>query len=196
MSPAYVAGLFVIVSAQSHTIMILPILSLLVLHGLLGGADVIHNHELREKLPSRESARLEEALHSAREFIFAILFSGLAWFEWHGVAVLGIIGLVVTEIGISLWDTLLEDRTRPLSHLERSLHVFLFINLGAYTALLAVVLRDWWYLPSDLVATHYGLLTWLLSGLSLLSMIWCIRDAASYFSLGHRARPVAASHGR
>lgn len=176
--------------------MIFPVLCLLVVHGLLGGADVVLNHELREQLPSRLSARLEEALHSAREFIFAMLFGGLAWFEWHGMAVLGIVGLVLAEIAISLWDTLLEDRTRPLSRLERSLHVFLFINFGAYTALLAVVVKDWWSLPSALAATHYGLLTWLLSALSVLSMAWCLRDAASFFKLGHRARTIAAPQNR
>ncbi|MFC7516917.1 hypothetical protein ACFQUU_18065 [Herbaspirillum sp. GCM10030257] len=173
--------------------MILPVIYLLILHGLLGGADVVLNHEVREHLPSRLSARLEEALHSAREFIFAMLFGGLAWFEWHGAAVLAIVGLVVAEIVISLWDTLLEDRTRALSHLERSLHVFLFVNFGAYTALLAVVLRDWWTLPSALVPTHYGLLTWLLSGLSLLSITWCFRDAASFVRLGFRSGISAAA---
>jgi hypothetical protein len=172
--------------------MIFPVLCLLILHGLLGGADVVLNHELREHLPLRLSARLEEALHSAREFIFSMLFGGLAWFEWHGTAILVVVGLVVAEIVISLWDTLLEDRTRPLSHLERSLHVFLFVNFGAYTALLVIVLHEWWSLPSAVVATHYGLLTWLLSGLSFLSLAWCLRDAASFFRLGHRARTVAA----
>jgi hypothetical protein len=172
---------------------ILPALYLLVLHGLLGGADVVLNHELREQLPSRLSARLEEALHSAREFIFSLLFGGLAWFEWHGVAVVGIVGLVVGEIVISLWDTLLEDRTRQLSHLERSLHVFLFVNFGAYTVLLVAVLREWWTLPSAVIATHYGLLTWLLSGLSLLSMAWSLRDAASFFRLRDRSRTSATA---
>lgn len=54
-------------------------LCLLLVHGALGAFDTFYNHEWRERLPSRPSAATELALHSARSWIFALTFAGLAW---------------------------------------------------------------------------------------------------------------------
>ena len=175
--------------------MLTPVLVLLVFHGLLGGADVLINHELRERLPSQLSARAEQALHSAREFIFAALFGGLAWLEWHGLLIWAVVALVLLEFCISLADTLLEDRTRLLPALERSMHVVLFVNFGAYNALLAPVLLEWHALPTGFRFVHHGILSWLLSALSLAALAWCIRDWLSYKALGKRVRTERLASG-
>ena len=164
--------------------MLTPVLILLVFHGFVGGADVLINHEWRERLPSRVSARPEQALHSAREVAFAIIFGGLAWLEWGGMLVWVLGAIVLIEFSISLIDTLLEDRTRALSALERTMHVVLLVNFGAYNALLLPVLMEWHTLPTGLNIVHHGILTWLLSGLSLAALAWSIRDWLSYNSLG------------
>jgi hypothetical protein len=161
----------------------IPVLSLLLLHGLIGGADVVFNHELAEHLPQRNKARIEEGLHSLRELIFALLFGGLAWFEWRGAFAWGIAALLFSELLVSWIDTLLEDRIRTLSPCERSLHVLLFINFGAYVALLAPVLLEWQALPTGLSLVHHGFLTWALSALSALAFAWCIRDAFACITL-------------
>jgi hypothetical protein len=161
----------------------IPVLILLIFHGLIGGADVIFNHELAEHLPHRNKARIEEGLHSLRELIFALLFGGLAWFEWHGVFAWCIAALLVAELLVSWIDTLLEDRVRRLSPLERSLHLLLFINFGAYTALLAPVLIEWQSLANGLHLVHHGFLTWVLSVLSALALAWSIRDAFACIAL-------------
>lgn len=67
--------------------------------------------------------------------------------------------LVLLEFSISLTDTLLEDRTRPLSALERTMHVVLLVP----------VLMEWYTLPTAALA-------------------WCLRDALSYVTRGKRVR--------
>lgn len=166
--------------------MLTPVLILLVFHGILGGADVLFNHEFRERLPWRPSARPEQALHSARELVFAAIFGGLAWLEWRGMMIWALATLVLLEFSISLTDTLLEDRTRSLSALERTMHVVLLINFGAYNALLVPILLDWHALPTGFRVVHHGVLTWLLTALSLAAFAWCIRDGVSYVFLGKR----------
>jgi hypothetical protein len=163
------------------------ILSLLVFHGLVGGLDVLLNHELIERLPSRPSARTEELLHSLRELVFAILFGTFAWLQWGGSLAWVVGALVGIEFLISLTDTLLEDQTRQLSPLERTLHVLLFINFGAYTASLIPVLVHWYVMPTGFSLVYHGALTWALSFLSLASLAWSVRDAFSFFKLSRRS---------
>ncbi|XYJ10593.1 hypothetical protein ACSUZJ_01050 [Telluria sp. B2] len=52
----------------------------LMLHGVLGFVDIVVNHELLARLPRRGDSAPEEALHAARECIFACTFGSLAWF--------------------------------------------------------------------------------------------------------------------
>ncbi len=51
-----------------------PFVLALAAHGLIGGADVIVNHELIARIPAQAGTGPEERLHSARELIFALLF--------------------------------------------------------------------------------------------------------------------------
>jgi hypothetical protein len=163
------------------------VLSLLVFHGLLGGLDVLLNHELIEGLPLRRNARTEELLHSLRELVFGILFGSFAWLRWGGELVWGVAVLVALEFIISLSDTLLEDQIRPLSPLERTMHVMLFINFGAYTASLIPLLVHWYVMPTGFTFVYYGALSWALSLLSLAALAWSVRDGISHVALGRRA---------
>lgn len=166
------------------------VLSLLVLHGVLGGLDVLLNHELAEGLPRQPGAAMEEALHAAREALFAALFVGLAWFEWHGAAAWLVAAVIACEVMVSTWDSVLEDRTRRLPPLERVLHVALLINLGAYAVLLAPHWLAWLALPNAVVPVSNGWQSLALSALGLAALIWSVRDALSSRRL--RQRPEAA----
>ncbi|HYD95842.1 MAG TPA: hypothetical protein VEC01_10995 [Noviherbaspirillum sp.] len=177
--------------------MLTAVLILLVLHGLLGGADVLFNHEWRERLPSQVWARTEQALHSGRELVFALLFGSMAWLQFGGALAWTPVVLLLVEISISLRDTLLEDRTRPVSAVERTMHTLLFINFGAYSALLVPVLLEWRALPTGIAIEYRGILTWMLSALSLLALGWSVRDWLSYVLLGKReaSQHAAAAAG-
>lgn len=172
------------------------VLTLLVLHGLLGGLDVLFNHELAERLPHRPGAALEEALHAAREALFAALFLGLAWFEWRGAAAWLVAAVIACEVTVSTWDSVLEDQTRRLPPLERVLHIALLINLGAYTTLLASHGLAWRALPTAVAPVSHGWQSLMLTSLGLAAIAWCVRDALSSRRLRQAPALVAATATR
>ncbi|MEC5159024.1 MULTISPECIES: hypothetical protein [unclassified Janthinobacterium] len=124
----------------------------LILHGLIGAFDVLWNHELKERLPSQAWAAREQGLHCARESLFAALFIGLAWWQWHGAPVWLVAALVAAELGVTTRDAVVELRTRVLSVSEQLSHVLLYINLGVFLSLLVGQLRRWRGLPAAIVA--------------------------------------------
>ena len=156
-----------------------PFILALIAHGLIGGADVIVNHEAIARVPAQPNTGPEQLLHSARELIFALLFLGLAWFAWHGAAAFIIAALLLTELAVSTIDTVIEPDVRVLPVTERVAHVLLFVNAGIILGLLGPVLLAWSALPTQLAAADYGAASWVLSALALLALCWSIRDAAS-----------------
>ena len=157
------------------------LLALLVAQGVLGGIDTLLNHERIERLRLRRESRREVGLHSLREAIYALLFGGLAWFEWHGVLALAIGALLLAELAVTAIDEAVENRTRVLPQNERILHIVLTLNLGAIIALLAPVLAGWARQPSALDPVSYGLTSLALSVLALFAAAWCVLDARAWW---------------
>ena len=86
---------------------------LLAIQGALGAFDTLYYHEWRARLPGGvPGTRPELMLHAVRDFFYALLFGSLPWVAWRGAwaAVLAVI--IVTEIGITLADFVVEDRVR------------------------------------------------------------------------------------
>lgn len=156
-----------------------PFVYVLMLHGVLGFLDIVVNHELLAKLPGRGDGAMEEALHAARESIFACLFGALAWFEWHGALVWPIAALLLAEVIVSAKDVIVEGDTRVLPVPERVLHLFLFINLGILITLVAHALSWWHAAPADLVRVDYGWASWVLTAMSAGSLVWAVRDGVA-----------------
>jgi hypothetical protein len=148
----------------------------LLLHGVLGGLDVIINHELLARIPSRPDAGPEERMHAAREVLFAAIFVSLAWFDWHGQLVWWIAALFLAEVLVSARDVVIEGDTRVLPVTERILHLFLFMNLGVLLLLVGAALLGWRAAATGLVRVDYGWASWVLSIFALLSLGWAIRD--------------------
>lgn len=165
------------------------VLFLLVCQGFLGCFDVFWNHEWKEKLPGRPSAAREQQIHGARELLYAVLFIGLAWFQWQGRWALAVAGLLAVEILLTAWDFIVEDKTRILGPTERVLHLLLSMGGGAYVALLIPELLHWAALPSALQPADYGALSRVLTLLGGGVFIWGIRDALSGVRLA-RALPA------
>lgn len=158
--------------------MLLP--TLLTIQGVMGGIDTLLNHELIERLPHRLEARREVGLHSIREAIYAALFGGLAWFEWHGATTLFIAALLVGEVVVTACDEFIENRIRVLPQNERVLHVFLTLNFGLVIAALVPILSAWSDQPTALVITEHGALSWVLTLLSFIGISWSIRDVIAW----------------
>jgi phosphatidylglycerophosphate synthase len=149
------------------------------LHGLIGGVDVLLNHELLARLPGQAWSGPEERMHSAREWIFFAIFASLAWFEWHGAAVWWIALLYLGEVLVSARDVVIEGNTRVLPKPERVLHLFLFMNLGALVVLVGQVSVGWHALPTAVVRVGYGWASWVLSLMAAGALAWAIRDGVS-----------------
>lgn len=170
--------------------------TLLSFQALLGAFDNLWHHELQAALPQRAGARRELALHAAREAIYAVIFIGLAWGEWHGLWAAVLATLLVVELFITVADFLEEDRTRRLPPLERTLHTVLSISYGLLLGLLAPLLLQWWREPTALVATGHGVMSWWLTFYGVGVAAWSLRNAlaAWRFAAAPRAAAAPASH--
>ena len=128
-------------------------IAILILHGLLGGFDTLYNHEWDARLPEQPFAARELQLHAGRSAIYAVVFAGLAWFEWHGAWVVVLALLVLAEFSLTLVDSVVEDRTRAVSATERVVHMILGVTTGAWSGFVFYTgFTDWWSQPTALSA--------------------------------------------
>ncbi|MEC5159737.1 MULTISPECIES: TIGR01777 family oxidoreductase [unclassified Janthinobacterium] len=134
-------------------------LQLMAAQGCLGAFDTLYHHELTEALPQRASARLELAIHSVRALIYSVMFIGLSAWSWHGAWALALLAIFVVEILLTLWDFVVEDRTRLLPATERVTHTVLAINGGAFITLLVLNTPPWLAEPTALVWQPFGALS-------------------------------------
>jgi hypothetical protein len=155
------------------------VLCLLLVHAGLGAFDTFFNHEWQERLPHRPEAATELALHSLRSAHFAVIFGGVAWLEWHGAWGWVMLAVMALEYAVTIVDSVVEDRTRRLSGIERTNHMLLAINTGLYMAFFAWhVVTRWADLPSAVTPARHS--AWLVGPLTLCTaavLVWMVRDA-------------------
>lgn len=166
------------------------LLALLGLQALLGAFDNLWHHEWQARLPHRQSARRELALHAAREALYAVLFAVVALLRCQGLWALLLGGLLLAELLITLADFLEEDRTRQLPPLERLLHTVLTVLYGAFVASLAPVLAEWAGRPTALVLEPRGIWSLLFAPAAFAVLAWSLRNLAAVRRLG-AVRPAA-----
>jgi hypothetical protein len=129
---------------------------LLGIQGVIGAFDTLYYHEWRARLPARgKRAASELKLHAARDFFYTVLFASLPWIAWQGTWVLGLVGVLVAEILLTLTDFVVEIAVRKqLGDVyagERVTHAVMGILYGAMVAKLIPVLLDWWTRPTALL---------------------------------------------
>jgi len=170
-------------------------LLLLAIQGVLGAFDTLYHHELTVALPQKITARRELLIHAIRASIYSVMFIGLAYWSWQGAWSLILPALFVVELGLTLWDFVVEDKTRLLPASERITHTVLAINAGAFMALLLLVCVQWWSQDSAIVWTNYGWLSAFLAlcgvgvGLSALRDAWAVRQLKRFAA--HEAQKPA-----
>ena len=165
------------------------VLILLSIQGVLGAFDNLWNHEIKERLPSRPTARLELTLHALRQVIYAIVFATIGWWRWDGLYAIALATLLTVEIVITLWDFVEEDRARKLSALERVTHGLLTLNYGAVLGLLAIELAAWLAEPSAFTPVDHGALSWLMTFYGAGVLAWALRDAIAVLRLSELRTP-------
>jgi len=163
-------------------------LQLMAAQGCLGAFDTIYHHEITEALPQKKSARLELSIHSVRALIYSLLFAGLSSWQWHGAWAWVLVIVFSVEIVLTLWDFVVEDRTRLLPATERVTHTVLAINAGAFIALLAINSADWASLPTALVWQPYGWLSVFLGLCGVGVGLSGLRDGYAAWQLGKRVK--------
>jgi uncharacterized protein len=164
------------------------VLDLIIAQALLGAFDTLYHHELRAALPQQPSAALELKIHAGRSFVYGVLFVGLAWLVWGGVWLLLLAGMLLTEVVLTLWDFLVEDRSRILPPAERVLHTIMALNGGAAFALLCLFAPLWWKLASRLRFTTHGWQSLVLSVFAVGVVASALRDARAGSALRRRGR--------
>ena len=169
-------------------------LQLMAAQGCLGAFDTLYHHELTEALPQKPGARLELSIHAIRALIYALLFIGLAYWEWHGVFAVALLAIFGVEIVLTLWDFVVEDRTRLLPATERVTHTILAINGGAFITLLAMNFPGWHAEPTALVWSPQGWLSVFLALCGVGVGVSGLRDGWAAWRLaraGTQAAPVS-----
>jgi hypothetical protein len=151
--------------------------------GAMGGYDTIVFHERVARLASQPAAWRELRLHAAREVVYLVLFSTLAWSEPHGWIAGAFAIALAAEVVITAFDFVVEWDTRKLPRGERALHAIIAIAYGAFLALLAPRIATWFRLPAGLTPVSHGVLSWFLSLLALGVAIWAVRDATAAWNL-------------
>lgn len=159
-------------------------LQLMAAQGCLGAFDTLYHHELTEALPQKPGARLELGIHATRALIYALLFIGLAYWEWHGVFAVALLAIFAVEIVLTLWDFVVEDRTRLLPATERVTHTVLAINGGAFITLLAMHFPAWYAEPTALVWSPQGWLSVFLALCGVGVGVSGLRDGLAALRLG------------
>jgi len=172
----------------------LPILTwainLLLIQGVLGALDTLYHHELTVALPRRHSARLELAIHAVRSCCYGVLFLGIAHVAFQGVWAVIVAAVFTLEIGLTLWDFVVEDRSRKLPAIERIMHTVLAINAGAFFALYGLQLLQWSSLPTGLAALDLGWRGWLLTLFAVGVTASGVRDALATLRMQRRGLPA------
>lgn len=160
------------------------VLIMLTIQSLLGAFDNLWHHEITEDLTHKPSARGELMLHTVREFLYAIIFTSIAWVRWEGAWAYGLVGIMTVEIVITLWDFVIEDQTRKLPAFERVLHTVLAINFGAILAVWAPELLRWAAAPTALAPAGYGIWSWTMTMFGIGVFVWGVHDLKAVVRLG------------
>lgn len=162
-------------------------LQLMAFQGCLGAFDTRYHHELTEALPGRPSARLELSIHAVRSLIYSVLFISLAGWAFHGMWALTLLLVFAIEIILTLWDFVVEDRTRLLPATERVTHTVLAMNGGAFITLLALTTPQWLVMRTALVWQPYGALSAFLAMCGIGVGLSALRDGLAAHALGKQA---------
>lgn len=172
-------------------------LILMAVQGLVGAFDNLWHHEITQKLSSRPEARPELILHTIREFLYAVIFIGIAWFAWNGAWALLLLFIMAIEVVVTLWDFVIEDQTRKLPKLERIVHTVLAINFGAILAFFLPTAFQWLRVDTGFLPVDYGVLSWIMTAYGVGVLAWAFYDLWVVVRLGlpeWKRRPILPGH--
>ena len=149
---------------------------LLLIQASLGAFDTLYYHEYRLKLPHAGHTRIELRLHASRDFAYAIIIGSLGFLTWRGVFTWILLGLLLAEICITIWDFIEEDKIRRLPPGERAMHAVMGIVYGAFLAFLVPQMIEWSTLATGFGPSYHGFPAWMLLVLAVGVFASGVRD--------------------
>ena len=128
---------------------------LLLALGLLGATDVFLFHTIAHGLRRHPDSRWELVTHSLRGPTYCALFLVVPNFQMQGTWCWMLVGLLVVDVGISVWDFWLERRSRDqlggLPTGEYLLHMVMAMVFGAMVISILAAVPRWVPLPTGIV---------------------------------------------
>ena len=156
------------------------LLILLSIQGFIGAYDSIYHHEFKERLSLKQSASTELRIHGLRSMLYSVLFLSFGWVQWHGLMALAFALILALELLLTLWDFVVEDKTRELPATERITHTILALNFGAILALLTPYLWQWYQYPTGFALSYHGVYSWVMTVYGIGVIPFAIREYTSY----------------
>ncbi len=152
------------------------LLLMMTIQGCLGAFDTLYHHEFTERLPWKPQAGRELFIHGLRNLFYGIIFASLGWLAWGGALAWVFAAMLLGEIGLTLWDFVIEDQSRKLPASERITHTVLAINYGAILCLLTPELLRWATLPTGFHTETHGLWSWVMTLFAVGVWAWAVFD--------------------
>lgn len=170
---------------------------LLFIQGVIGAFDTLYYHEWRARLPARVPQTAPELkLHALRDFLYAVLFATLPWFEWRGLWAAALVAVMVAEIALTLTDFVVEIRVRKqmgdVYAGERVTHAIMGILYGAMLANLLQAISAWWSQPTAFAFAPPQIsefLRWSLTLMAVGVLLSGLRDLYAALGLPHGGWP-------
>ena len=149
---------------------------LLLLQASLGAFDTLYYHEYKLRLAHGDHTRMELRLHASRDFAYAIIIGSLGFVTWTGSLTWVLAALLLSEICITLWDFIEEDRIRRLPAGERAMHAIMGIVYGAFLACLVPEMLRWREAVAGFGPSYHGFPAWILLVLAFGVFVSGVRD--------------------
>ena len=156
---------------------------ILLVQASLGASDTLYYHEYKLKLAHGDHTQIELRLHAVRDFCYALIIGSLGYVTWNGWLAWVLFGILVAEIGITLWDFVEEDKVRKLPPGERCMHSIMGIVYGAFLALLLPELWKWSHLSAGWGVSYHGIPAWILLCLAIGVFVSGVRDMLASFGV-------------
>jgi hypothetical protein len=162
------------------------VLWLLAAQGVIGAFDTLYYHEYRARLVALPAARTELVLHAVRDFIYAVIFVTLPFFQWSGGLAFVLFALIGAEIVITVSDFIVEDTSRRerggVYPGERVSHTAMALIYGAALGYWLPEVWRWRLGPTQLVRAGAPVPEWLGAVMVLMGagvFLSGVRDALS-----------------
>src|SRR6185295_4184905 len=130
----------------------------------------LHSHIRRAHLPPLRAQGSMDVEHGPGGLTPSIIWLMKGAFSWI------LLGLLIGEICVTIWDFIEEDKVRRLPAGERAMHAVMAIVYGAFLAFLIPQMIKWSGLATGFGRSYHGFPAWMLLVLAAGVLASGVRD--------------------